>query len=206
MAFAEVGRGLAVVYVAQFRTWELDFPRMRAAGDARWVFGQVSRVGCALAVGAHGGAGFPPGGCCRWCGARSGCGRGGARRGCCSRDAGLRSTVGTSLLRDDEGSGLVTAHPVDDHDPDDPVGILSVLPAEYHAQFLIEYAAAVEGARRPEQFRQLQELLRLWRLRAVAYSSPGYDERLAAVRRGRAADFAPAEYVVPDWSGRGPAV
>jgi len=99
----------------------------------------------------------------------------------------------------------VTAHPVDDHDPDDPVGILSVLPEEYHAQFLIEYAAAVEGARRPEKFRQLQELLRLWRLRAVAYSSPGYDERLAAVRRSRAADFAPAEHVIPGWSGRGPA-
>jgi hypothetical protein len=134
-----------------------------------------------------------------------GAAKGGARRGCCSQDAGLRSTVGTSLLRDGERSGLVTAHPVDDHDPDDPVGILSVLPEEYHAQFLIEYTAAVEGARRPEQFRQLQELLRLWRLRAVAYSRPGYDERLAAVRLGRAADFAPAEYVIPGWSGRGPA-
>ena len=121
-----------------------------------------------------------------------GAAEGGARRGCCSQDAGLRSTVGTSLLRDGERSGLVTAHPVDDHDPDDPVGILSVLPEEYHAQFLIEYAAAVEGARRPEQFRQLQELLRLWRLRAVAYSSPGYDERLAAVRRVTGSSLAAA--------------
>jgi hypothetical protein len=51
----------------------------------------------------------------------------------------------------------------------------------------------------------LQELLRLWRLRAVAYSSPGYDERLAAVRRGQVTDFAPAEYVIPGWPGRGPA-
>ena len=74
----------------------------------------------------------------------------------------------------------MTAHPVDDHDPDDPVGILAVLPVGYHAQFLAEYTAAVEGARRPEQFRELQELLRLWRLRAVAYSGPGYEERLAA--------------------------
>jgi hypothetical protein len=84
----------------------------------------------------------------------------------------------------------VTAHPVDDHDPDDPddpVKILAVLPGAYHAQFLAEYTAAVEGARRPEQFRQLQELLRLWRLRAVAYSSPGYEERLAAACHGRAA-------------------
>ena len=67
-----------------------------------------------------------------------------------------------------------------------------MLPEEYHAQFLIEYAAAVEGARRPEQFRQLQELLRLWRLRAVAFSSPGYDERLAAVRRVTGSSLAAA--------------
>ena len=79
----------------------------------------------------------------------------------------------------------MTAHPVDDHDPDDPVGILAVLPVGYHAQFLAEYTAAVEGARRPEQFSELQELLRLWRLRAVAYSGPGYKERLAAARHDR---------------------
>jgi len=62
-----------------------------------------------------------------------------------------------------------------------------VLPEGYHAQFLAEYAAAVEGARRPEQFRQLQEFLRRWWLRAVAYSGPGYEERLVAARDGRAA-------------------
>ena len=99
----------------------------------------------------------------------------------------------------------MSAHPADDHDPDDPVGILAVLPEGYHAQFLAEYTAAVEGARRPEQFRQLQELLRLWRLRAVAYSGPGYEERLAAARHGRAADIAPAEQVIPSWPGRGSA-
>lgn len=99
----------------------------------------------------------------------------------------------------------MTAHPVDDHDPDDPVGILAVLPEGYHAQFLAEYTAAVEGARRPEQFHQLQELLRLWRLRAVAYSGSGYEERLVAARHGRAAGIAPAERVIPGWPGRGPA-
>ncbi len=94
----------------------------------------------------------------------------------------------------------MTAHPVDDHDP---VGILAVLPEGYHAQFLAEYTAAVEGARRPEQFRELQELLRRWRLRAVAYSGPGYEERLAAAGQGRAAGIASAEQVIPGWSGRG---
>ena len=36
----------------------------------------------------------------------------------------------------------------------------------------------------------LQELLRLWRLRAVAYSGPGYEERLAAASHGGAAGVA----------------
>ena len=99
----------------------------------------------------------------------------------------------------------MTAHLVDDHDPDDPVEILGVLPEGYHTQFLAEYAVAVEGALRPEQFRQLQELLRMWRLRAVAYSGAGYEERLAAARQGGAAGAVPAEQVVPGWPGRGPA-
>jgi hypothetical protein len=96
----------------------------------------------------------------------------------------------------------VSAHPVDAHDPDDPVEILSVLPTDYHAQFLAEYTAAVDSARRPERFRRLQELLRLWRLRAVAYSSPGYEDRLSAARSGRAADFTPAEQIIAGWPGR----
>jgi hypothetical protein len=55
----------------------------------------------------------------------------------------------------------------------------------------------VEGARRPEQFRRLHKLLRLWRLRAVAYSSPGYAGRLATAptqRNGTSAD-----HVIPGW-------
>jgi hypothetical protein len=53
--------------------------------------------------------------------------------------------------------------------------------------------------RSPQQFRQLQELLRMWRLRAVAYSRAGYEERLAAASHGRAAGIAPAEQVIPSW-------
>ena len=82
----------------------------------------------------------------------------------------------------------MTAHLAYESDPDDPVEILHALPGEYHAQFRAEYSAAVEGARGPEQFRQLQEMLRLWRLRAAAYSSPGYAERLAAASPMHAAD------------------
>jgi Family of unknown function (DUF6247) len=102
-------------------------------------------------------------------------------------------------MRDD---GPMTAQPVNDYDPDDPVEILRVLPGEFHGQFLAEYEAAVAGARRPEQYRELHHLLRLWRLRVVAYSDPGYAGRLVAmqesVRSGRR-DGTPIEDVVPDW-------
>jgi hypothetical protein len=99
----------------------------------------------------------------------------------------------------------MTALPVDDYDPDDPVEILQALPAGFHEQFLAEYDAAVASARRPEQYRDLHHLLRLWRLRAVTYSDPGYADRLAAmqeaVRSGRR-DGTLIEDVVPDWNER----
>ena len=79
----------------------------------------------------------------------------------------------------------MTAHPAYDSDPDDPVEILHILPEEYHAQFRAEYTAAVDGARRPEQFHRLQEMLRLWRLRAVAYTSPGYLSLASVMGPGR---------------------
>jgi hypothetical protein len=87
-------------------------------------------------------------------------------------------------------------------DPDDPVGILGLLPDEYRAQFFDDYNNAVENARRPEGFRALRETLRLWRLRAEAYSRPGYGDRLAAARRGDPADFVPAARVVSTWTER----
>ncbi len=96
----------------------------------------------------------------------------------------------------------MTAHPVGDLDPDDPVETLRVLTGEYRAQFLAEYEAAVDGARRPEEFRRLHDLLRLWRLRAIAYSDPGYGARMESAREGRAEDFAPAEQIIPGWPRR----
>ncbi|MGQ0466913.1 MAG: DUF6247 family protein [Sporichthyaceae bacterium] len=80
--------------------------------------------------------------------------------------------------------------------PDDPAEILRMLPAEYHAAFLAEYAEAVEGARRPEQFRELTTLLRFWYLRAVAYSDPGYADRLATARAGDTVGDVPLEQLV----------
>jgi len=54
---------------------------------------------------------------------------------------------------------LVTAHPIDEPAPDDPVEILRTLPGEYHPQFLAEYDTAIEQTGRPEQFRHLHDLL-----------------------------------------------
>jgi hypothetical protein len=101
--------------------------------------------------------------------------------------------------------GSVTAQSAHEYDPDDPVEILRVLPSRFHEQFLAEYDAAAANARRPEHYHELSRLLRLWRLRAAAYSDPGYEARLAAVqdavRTGRR-DGTPIEEVVPDWDER----
>jgi uncharacterized protein DUF6247 len=99
----------------------------------------------------------------------------------------------------------VTAQSAHEYDPDDPVEILRVLPGRFHEQFLAEYDAAVANARRPEHYRELHHLLRLWRLRAAAYADPGYEGRLQAmqdaVRSGRR-EGTPIEDVVPDWAER----
>ena len=81
----------------------------------------------------------------------------------------------------------MTAQPTYDGDPDDPVEILRVLPAKFHEQFLAEYyRAASEAARKVGGYRQLHDLLRLWRLTAAATSDPGFDGRLAAAREALA--------------------
>jgi hypothetical protein len=99
----------------------------------------------------------------------------------------------------------VTAQSAHEYDPDDPVEILRILPSQFHEQFLAEYDAAVANARRPEHYHELHHLLRLWRLRAAAYSDPGYETRLQAmreaVRTGRR-DGTPIEEIVPDWDER----
>jgi Family of unknown function (DUF6247) len=98
----------------------------------------------------------------------------------------------------------VTAQAAYEYDPDDPVEILRVLPGQYHEQFLAEYDAVVTAARRPERYHELHHLLRLWRLRAAAYSDPGYESRLQAtqdaIRTGQRGT--PIEEIVPDWNER----
>ena len=101
----------------------------------------------------------------------------------------------------------MSAQPVHEPDPDDPVEILRVLPERFHEQFLAEYyEAASEAARRVDGYRQLHDLLRRWRLSAAAFSAPGFEERLQAVqeavRTGSLEGSVPVEEIVPGWPDR----
>ena len=100
----------------------------------------------------------------------------------------------------------MSAQPVQENDPDDPVEILRVLPGRFRRQFLAEYAAAAEAARRVEGYRALHDLLRRWRLTAAAYSAPGFEARLGgvreAVRTGSLEGSVPIEEIDPDWPAR----
>jgi hypothetical protein len=101
----------------------------------------------------------------------------------------------------------MSAQPVHEVDPDDPVEILRVLPTRFREQFLREYyAAAALAARQVGGYRQLHDVLRLWRLTAVAQSDPGFAGRLEAmreaVRTGSLEGSVPIEDIVPGWPGR----
>lgn len=94
----------------------------------------------------------------------------------------------------------MSAQPVHEPDPDDPVEILRVLPARFRHQFLAEYyEAAAEAARQVDGYRQLHGLLRRWRLSAAAFSAPGFEDRLQAVRTGSSEGSVPIEDIVPGW-------
>ena len=100
----------------------------------------------------------------------------------------------------------MSAQPVQEYDPDDPMEILRVLPEQFHEQFLAEYRAAAEGAQRVEGYRALHNLLRLWRLTAIAHSDPTFETRLERVREaartGSTEGWVAIEEIVPDWADR----
>jgi hypothetical protein len=94
----------------------------------------------------------------------------------------------------------MTAVPADDHDPVDPAEILAVLPARYHQKFLADYEAALTSARRPQEYRRLRHVLRLWRLRSVACSDPSFEDRLQAARSGTSPRIPAGQ--IPGWNAR----
>ncbi|TCO47509.1 hypothetical protein EV646_10561 [Kribbella antiqua] len=85
---------------------------------------------------------------------------------------------------------------------DDPGEILRLLPAKWHEQFLSECHGALDAAHEVWRFQQLRYVLHLWRLRAVAYADPGFDDALEATREDRADEFVPAEHAISGWSDR----
>ncbi|MDQ2874422.1 MAG: DUF6247 family protein [Actinomycetota bacterium] len=85
----------------------------------------------------------------------------------------------------------MTAQPISAPDPEDPAEILAVLPERWHAQFAGEYSDALEAARDPQHWAELRALLHRWRLRAAAYSDPGFDAAMQAGRDARPEDMIP---------------
>jgi Family of unknown function (DUF6247) len=93
----------------------------------------------------------------------------------------------------------VTAQPTED--PADPLVILRDLPEREREEFLRQYHQAIDGARDPAGYRQLQRLLHVWSLAAIAAGQAGYYEEIEAVRAG-AATTVPVADVIPDWTER----
>ena len=83
-------------------------------------------------------------------------------------------------------------------DPNDPAVIFRDLPERERAEFLRQYHEAVDAARDPAGYRQLERLLHAWRLTVIATSRAGYYEELDAVRNGTG-QTRPAEEAIPDW-------
>jgi hypothetical protein len=83
---------------------------------------------------------------------------------------------------------------------EDPAAIFELLPPTHRSQFRAEYDQALDAAHDLERFKQVRSLLRQWRLRAVAYSRPGYEEAVQDALRGREDAF--VRYMPPEWDGR----
>ena len=68
------------------------------------------------------------------------------------------------------------ADPPQQEDPLDPGRILRALPGRERETFLAEYQRALDDARDPAGWPELQRFLRLWSFRAIAVHQPGYYE------------------------------
>ena len=92
----------------------------------------------------------------------------------------------------------VSAQPAGEPGWDGQAEILTLLPQRWQEQFLSEYRAALEAARDVRRWRHLAELLARWRLRATAYSDPGFDAAARDARDARPEDLTPVPGLA-DW-------
>lgn len=95
----------------------------------------------------------------------------------------------------------MTAEPLD-HGGLNPEDILRRLPPEERDRFVRDYHSALDAAHEMWRYRHLQEVLRLWHLRAAAYSRPDFAERAEQARTGAPAAFVQTLDEVPGWPGR----
>lgn len=98
----------------------------------------------------------------------------------------------------------MTAEPLETGGPkdpgDDPAAIFELLPTSHRAQFRTEYDQALDAAHDLARFEQVRTLLRRWRLRALAYARPGYEEAVQDALQGRSEAF--TRFTPPEWQGR----
>jgi hypothetical protein len=92
----------------------------------------------------------------------------------------------------------MTTEPAERPGPE-PEDILRRLPPQERERFLRDYRAALEAAHEIWRYRQLQEVLRLWHLRASAYAQADFPQRAAEARVGGPGRFVPAQDVLPGW-------
>jgi hypothetical protein len=93
------------------------------------------------------------------------------------------------------------AHNPEPRDPgDDPAAIFEALPPAQAERFRAEYEAALDAAHDLVRYRQITDVVRLWRLQAIAHSRPGYDEAIQDALNGRTEAF--VSYIPPGWEGR----
>ncbi|WP_214327896.1 DUF6247 family protein [Nonomuraea sediminis] len=98
----------------------------------------------------------------------------------------------------------MSAQPAEPHGPGyDPDDILSTLPQQYHERFLNDYRAAmVAAAHETWRYRELQQVLKRWHLRAIMYSRPGHDQRAEDARTGSGGPWLEADQIESPFPGR----
>jgi Family of unknown function (DUF6247) len=90
----------------------------------------------------------------------------------------------------------MVAQPVEHHeDPLDPQRILRELPSRECGSFLAAYREALDGARDPAGWGNLQRVLRLWSGMAIATNRPGFYEAQEAALAGTGGGMLLEDYV-----------